>query len=517
MIFPSKGQIPLSSKITGSDLDGDIYWVCWEQSFVKEFKKRDYSYKLTILKNEEKLEDEYTYDEKGEKIRKVCTNINTKDFNKSKYIINSSIKNDIGKALKNNENMDDINQEIKRLCLKYYIFYQNHYKLPEVSKNHLALINELFKNDAYKDGSLNEELEKHAFYHSIEVDFQKTGETSFFSSKKSVPTFLKKKEQYKLSNNIIKLKEIYDEYKNIYKDNFISEKKIFLEESEDNSSTLGTQSFDNNNMNEKNSNFYEFFISRGRYQEIDMNRKNMKLFDKRKLISDKKNLFFIYQLYELISFYPPMQNSFLTSIYLMTEDFFYENIYNKKVFTFSQNLLDNKSLFFEIIKKIKDINTKYENEIKYIMKENCITIEIELIFFNEFIDPKKEVHKHDVEDYRKNLFESVNLIKNNSIKGLEIIRNEYLLNNEDIQHILFIILFWVPKEDVSINNNNGENNKINLNHILDANKNNKSVKCFIEDLVMKNNFFEMNNFFYDNMKCISLYFFYCIFSENSND
>ena len=98
MIFPSKGQIPLSSKITGSDLDGDIYWVCWEQSFVKEFKKRDYSYKLTILKNEEKLEDEYTYDEKGEKIRKVCTNINTKDFNKSKFIIQSSIKNDIRMA-----------------------------------------------------------------------------------------------------------------------------------------------------------------------------------------------------------------------------------------------------------------------------------------------------------------------------------------------------------------------------------------------------------------------------------
>ena len=513
VIFPSKGKIPLTSKISGSDLDGDIYWICWEQSFVQEFKQRDYTYKLTILKNDEKLNNDYEINENGEKVKKIWTRINTIDFNKSKEIINSNIKNDIIKAITNKENMDNINNRIKKLCLKYYIFYQKQYKLPEVSKNHLALIYNLFINDAYKDGSLNDELEKHAFFHSIEVDFQKTGETSFFSSKKSVPTFLMKKEQYKISNNIIKLKEIYDEFKKFNKDNNIFEKKNSFDDIEDDSSALSTQSNDSN-VSERNCEFYEFFISRGKYQELDINKKNMKLFDKRKMINNKKNLSFIYQLYELISFYPAMQDSFLSSIYLMTEEFFYENNINEKNFKFSTNFISNKKLFYEIIKKTININTIYENDIKYIMKANHISIEMELIYFNEFIEPKKEVFKHDVEDYRKNLYDSVKVIKNKCIYELEEIRKEYLLNYEDIKNILFIILFWVPKEEINIIDDERIKSKINLKNILcGANKNIKSVKYFIEDIVMKKTFHEMNNFFYDNIKIISLYFHYCELSN----
>ena len=509
VIFPSKGKIPLTSKISGSDLDGDIYWICWEQSFVQEFKQRDYTYKLTILKNDEKLNNDFEINEKGEKVKKIWTKINTIDFNKSKEIINSNIKSDIIKAITNKENMDDVNNKIKKLCLKYYIFYQKQYKLPEVSKNHLALIYNLFINDTYKDGSLNDELEKHAFFHSIEVDFQKTGETSFFSSKKTVPTFLMKKEQYKISNNIIKLKEIYDEFKKFNKDNNIFEKKICIDDSEDDSSALSTQS-NNSNVSERNCEFYDFFINRGKYQELDINKKNMKLFDKRKMINNKKNLSFIYQLYELISFYPAMQDSFLSSIYLMTEEFFYENNLIEKTFKFSSNFVLNKNLFYEVIKKTIKVNTIYENDIKYIMKANHISIEMELIYFNEFIEPKKEVFKHDVEDYRKNLYDSVKVIKNNCVNELEKIRKEYLLNFEDIKNILFIILFWVPKEDINIIDDERIKNKINLNDILsNTNKSIKSVKYFIEDLVMKKTFYEMNNFFYDNIKIISLYFHYC--------
>ena len=516
IIFPSKGKIPLSSKISGSDLDGDIYWICWEQNLVKEFKQRDYSYKLNILKNDEKLKDEYILNEKGENIKKIWTKIDTNDFNKSICLINNNLKNDIKKALKNEENLNRINKEIKNLCLKYYIFYQKHYKLPEVSKSHLALINDLFINDAYKNGQLNEELEKHAFYHSIEVDFQKTGETSFFTSQRKVPFFLQKKEQYKLSNNIIKLKEIYDEYKKKYKDDY--KKKISFEESEDNSD-LNTQSNSSNisNIIEEENNFYEFFINQGKYQENDINRKNMKLFDKKNIISYKKKFSFIFQLYELASFYPAMQDSFLNSIYLMTEEFFYDNNLNKKIFKFSHNLICDKNKFKEIINNIININNKYENEIKYIMKDNFISIEIELIYFNEFIEPKKEVFKHDVEDYRKNLLDNINYIKNNSINDLENIRKENNITNEDIKNILFIILFWVKKEDIFFINNKGINDKINLKNIFNnENKSIKSVKFFIEEIVMKQTLYEMNNFFYDNIKCLSLYFFYCSFSDNFN-
>ena len=516
VIFPSKGKIPLSSKITGSDLDGDIYWICWEQTFVREFKQRDYSYKLTVLKNKDKLKNEYDFNEKGEIIKKTWTKIDTLDFNKNNFDTISRLKNNISSALKNNDNMDKINIEIKNMCLKYYIFYQKYYKLPEVSKNHLSLINCLFTNDAYKDGTLNEELEKHAFYHSIEVDFQKTGETSFFSLKRKVPFFLRKKTQYKLSNNIIKLKEIYEEYKNVCKNDLNHGSKMELEDSEDMSSILSTQSNDNN-MAENNHDFYEFFISRGKYQVNNINQKYMKLFDKRKMISDKKNISFIYQLYELISFYPAMQNSFLYSIYLITQDFYYENNLKYKIFKFSQNLVKDKNIFHEIIKRIKNINTKYENEIIYIMEENSITIELELIYFNEYIEPKKEVFKHDVEDYRKNLLEHVNLVKNNSINDLEKIRKEFFLNYEDIKNILFIVLFWVPKEEIIFIDKKETLNKINLNNILYIGyKDIKSVKQFIKDLVLKQNLNEMNNFFYENIKCISLYFLYCGFCENDN-
>ena len=57
-----------------------------------------------------------------------------------------------------------------------------------------------------------------------------------------------------------------------------------------------------------------------------------------------------------------------------------------------------------------------------------------------------------------------------------------------------------------------------LNNILkEGYKHIKSVKCFIEELVANSTLFEMNNFFYENIKCLSLYFLYCIFSEDSHD
>ena len=537
VIFPSKGDMALPSKISGSDLDGDIYWVCWEQSFVKQFKSRDYSYKSCLLKNEEELssENEYTINENGEKIKKTSIKIITRDFNEKKYIINNKIKDNIMNALNNSDKnalfnsdirknslLDEINIEIRNMCLKFYKFYQKYYKLPEVSKSHLSLAYNLLINNSYRDGSLNEELEKHAYHHSIEVDFQKTGETSDFLPLKNAPTFLRKNEQYRLSNNLIKLKEIYDEYKKISKQklNYYQNDTNSNDNSEDNndnSSTMSDLSISKDN-NERSCPFYDFFVERGKYQENEINSKNMKLYEKQKLISDKKNLSFIYQLYELVSFYPPMQESFLTSIYLMSDEFFFENNLKTKSFKLSKKLFYEHIFFKEIVKQIININSKYENEIKYIMKDNCISIEIELIYFNEFLEPKKEVFKHDVEDYRKNLFESINLVQKNSIQNIEKVRNDNALKFEDIKNILFIILFWVPKEDILIicEDDEYKKDKINLNTILNnVHKRIESTKYFIEDIVTRKNLVDMNNFFYDNIKCFSLYYYYCSFIEEN--
>lgn len=40
MIFPQKGKIPLTAQISGSDLDGDNFFICWDQTLVpKEVRK----------------------------------------------------------------------------------------------------------------------------------------------------------------------------------------------------------------------------------------------------------------------------------------------------------------------------------------------------------------------------------------------------------------------------------------------------------------------------------------------
>ena len=34
IVFPKKGKIPLTAQISGSDLDGDIFFICWEKKFI---------------------------------------------------------------------------------------------------------------------------------------------------------------------------------------------------------------------------------------------------------------------------------------------------------------------------------------------------------------------------------------------------------------------------------------------------------------------------------------------------
>ena len=527
VIFPSKGDMPLPSKISGSDLDGDIYWICWERVFVKQFKESDYSFKMSMIKNNEQLisDKEYTYND-NKKIKNILININTIDFNKKDSIEKNTIKNDIITALNNKANMDIINTRIKNMCLKFYKFYQLNYKLPEISKSHLSLINDLFKNNLYQEGSLEEELETHAYLHSIEVDFQKTGETSIFSHDRVIPTFLKKTTQYRLSNNLIKLKEIYDEYIHIIKDmSKCKDKFNNLEAYDDSISTMsgndsGAREYNRSDISkitDKNFTFYDFFVEVGKNQENEMKRKNIKLYDKQKILKSKNDFSFILQLYELISFYPTMQDSFLNSIYLMTDEFFYDNNLKEKKFAFSEKLFYNMNILKEIFEQIFIINKKYENEIKYIMKDNCISIEIELIYFNEYIEPKKEVYKHDVDDYRKNLLECVNLIQKNSLKEIENIKNIYGIKYEDIQNILFIVLFWIPEENIKIFLEKDETNlsyTINIKDILCREKKIENVKNFINKMVQKVSLLEINNFFYENIRCFSLYYSFCEYYQN---
>ena len=519
IVFPSKGAIPLPSKITGSDLDGDIYWVCWENSFLKQFKKRDYSNKVLVLKNEQeypkKFEDKYTFNEKGERIKKYFIRVMTKNFSK----------------LEQEKQGNDFVEK----CMNFHIFFHKNYKLPEVNKNYLAYISDIFTNDKYKKEIDIAKLEEFAFYHGVEVDFQKAGETSDFCGNLRQPSFLMKRVQQRNSNCLIKIKDIYDQYKknilNLKKENnfMICENNNNDNNIEDSNSTYsGSNHHHNYNYdvtNEENFSFYEYFVKIGNDQVNQFNHKYLKLFEKKRLVNDMKQNSFIYKIYELVSVFAPMQDSFLNMLHLISDEYFFEQNFQKNIFFFSEEIFNMNETDIELITgKIVEINNYYQNEIKYIMIENEIAIEIELIYLTDFIEPKISVFKNDIEDYKLNLNEQIKFAKKNSINKLESLRKEYNLTKNDMVNLLFIIVFWVPGYDICISDIKNEElsyellekqNKcryINLDNKLYRKYRIRTKKEFINNMVKEKGMDMIKSFYYENIKCISLYNFYTDFS-----
>ena len=459
IIFPTKGNIPIPSKITGSDLDGDIYWICWHKKFLN-IEKRDYFNKLIPLKNDEEIPNNneliYHINEKGEKIRNIFYKFNTYDYN---------LKRDI-----NNTKLD-----FTERCLDFHKFFHSNYKLPEVNKSYLTFIYKLFKNDNYKNLQFNEleTLEKLAFYHSIEVDFQKTGETSDFKGENISPSFLNKNELRKRSNFLIRLKEINEEF----------EKNKIINKSD----------------------FYEYLINCSNTIEKEIYCQKLSLFEKQKRDKDMQENSFIYKLYELISFFVPMQKSFINSIYYISEEYFYENqIYNKK--HFSKFEYNDINIYKEILLKVKNIVLDYENKIKEIMMENEISIETELIYLIDFIEPKIPVYKNDIEDYKITLNEQIRYYKEISISKLNELKNSIyiFLTKDNIEDMIFILIFWAVGNKITINSK-----EIDVDDIIQRQYIIKSRKEFINNLVNHKNYDSMKFYFYENLKCFSLYTFYC--------
>ena len=100
---------------------------------------------------------------------------------------------------------------------------------------------------------------------------------------------------------------------------------------------------------------------------------------------------------------------------------------------------------------------------------------------------------------------------------IENIKNKYEIKYEDIQNILFIILFWIPEENIKIvleGVDSNCNHLINIKDILYIEKKIESVKNFINKMVEKTSLLEINNFFYDNIRCFSLYYSFCDYYQN---
>ena len=234
---------------------------------------------------------------------------------------------------------------------------------------------------------------------------------------------------------------------------------------------------------------------------------------------------FIYKIYELVSVFAPMQDSFLNMLHLISDEYFFEQNFQKNIFFFSEEIFNMNETDIELITgKIVEINNYYQNEIKYIMIENEIAIEIELIYLTDFIEPKISVFKNDIEDYKLNLNEQIKFAKKNSINKLESLRKEYNLTKNDMVNLLFIIVFWVPGYDICISDIKNEElsyellekqNKcryINLDNKLYRKYRIRTKKEFINNMVKEKGLDMIKSFYYENIKCISLYNFYTDFS-----
>ncbi|KAL7792428.1 RNA dependent RNA polymerase domain-containing protein [Trichoderma ceciliae] len=51
IIFSTKGSIPLADKLSGGDYDGDMAWVCWDQTIVKNFENARVPEKLDFIES----------------------------------------------------------------------------------------------------------------------------------------------------------------------------------------------------------------------------------------------------------------------------------------------------------------------------------------------------------------------------------------------------------------------------------------------------------------------------------
>ena len=143
------------------------------------------------------------------------------------------------------------------------------------------------------------------------------------------------------------------------------------------------------------------------------------------------------------------------------------------------------------------------------MAENEISIEIEIIYLTDFIEPKIAVFKNDTEDYKLNLNEQIKFAKNNSINNLETLRKKYKASVKDLSNLLFWIVFWIPGYDVSlIEEKENEVRKINVDDQIRRKNRIISRREFVENIVKQGGLDQIKSYFYEHLKCFSLYNFY---------
>jgi RNA-dependent RNA polymerase len=123
VIFPKKGEIPVTSQISGSDLDGDNFFICWDQELVPE--------------NDEPI-----------------------------YVIDAPVKaTDGGNKAVNKKEVEVVYQEM----LNFFVEYLNYEKLGQIDNSHLV------HADRSPFYAKSKECVELAIAHGKAVDFPKSG------------------------------------------------------------------------------------------------------------------------------------------------------------------------------------------------------------------------------------------------------------------------------------------------------------------------------------------------------
>ncbi|KAL4479119.1 hypothetical protein ABPG72_008949 [Tetrahymena utriculariae] len=143
LIFPSKGKEPITSQIAGSDLDGDCYFICWDQRFIPLQQKEPFN---------------YDQDENGEREEIKQEEYEKEIKQKPNKIIQFKTKNPV------KENVDQNDQ-----MLDFFIDFLNNENLGKIDNSHLVFAD---KSPLYAE---DPNCLKLASLHAKAVDYAKSG------------------------------------------------------------------------------------------------------------------------------------------------------------------------------------------------------------------------------------------------------------------------------------------------------------------------------------------------------
>ncbi|KAL4432702.1 hypothetical protein ABPG74_011523 [Tetrahymena malaccensis] len=200
LIFPSKGDEPITSQIAGSDLDGDCYFICWDERFIPLQQQKPFNYDQDENSEREKLTKE-------EYIKEIDYKPNKIPEFKSKNLVRDVI---------------DQNEEM----LDFFIDFLNNENLGKIDNSHLVFAD---RSPQYAEDPKCLIL---ASLHAKAVDYAKSGQSPKLPKNlaiKEYPDFMEKddKPSYESQSILgILYRQVKDQYEKHCKNDIEADKSL---------------------------------------------------------------------------------------------------------------------------------------------------------------------------------------------------------------------------------------------------------------------------------------------------